>query len=426
MTLFQRSDYLLLFVLVLLLVACSSTAGAQTGAETMNNDQAMVITDFPTATIELPTATPLPPTETASPTPLPAMWIADYVPAAVVTGVTNELGDQVQITENRAAATMQLDVASETAVAEWVYALVAPFPMIYDGLAFADLQSAWSGDLATEPFTNFDLMMDDQTYEVFTQLWGEASAGAVQIVPTDELLQTTWENQPSWAIVPFENLDPQWKVLQIDGLSPVQKDFNPEAYPLTINFGLNADLGIPISPLTNRDPNKMTDIMLTGVTAMVRGTALTMERLGITYPGEDIAPLTRAVDFMHVNNEIPFTPDCPYPDLYPKLLVFCSDVDYLELLQSIGTDFVEVSGDHFGDHGPEGTLFTLDLYDEVGLPYYGGGRNLEDGRKPYLIEHNGNNIAILGCNAITMPQLMKSPLEQCPAISSGSKAKLPV
>ena len=205
--------------------------------------------------------------------------------------------------------------------------------------------------------------------------------------------------QPSWAIIPFEELNPQWKVLQIDGLSPIQKEFLPSDYPLTINFGLSADLGKPIAPIINRDPQKMTDIMLTGVTALVRGTALTMERKGITYPGEDIAPLTKSVDFMHVNNEIPFTPDCPFPDLYPEFLVFCSDVRYLELLTDIGTDFVEVSGDHFGDHGPEGTLFTLDLYDEVGLPYYGGGRDLEDGRKPFLIEHNGNKISILGCNA---------------------------
>ena len=187
-------------------------------------------------------------------------------------------------------------------------------------------------------------------------------------------------------------------MLQIDGISPIQKEFDPDNYPLTVGFTLSGDAN-QIDPISNYDPDKMSDIMLTGVTAMVRGTALTMERKGITYPGEDIAPLTTQVDFMHVNNEIPFTPDCPFPELYPQYLVFCSDMRYLELLEYIGTDFVEVSGDHFGDHGAEGTLFTLDLYDEIGLPYYGGGRDLEDGRQPLLIERNGNKIAILGCNA---------------------------
>jgi poly-gamma-glutamate synthesis protein (capsule biosynthesis protein) len=313
--------------------------------------------------------------------------------------VRHNLGDQVQLTADKSAATYQLAVNSDVPIATWVYALVAPFPTIYDGVTLNELLATWMGTLTTGPFADAKLMMDSSTYGIFTQLWGEAPTGVVQIVSTDELLQTAWEQQPSWAIVPFEYLDPKWKVLQIDGQSPIQKDFNPQTYPLAVSFGLNVDSGASISPLTNRDPAKITDILLTGVTALVRGTALTMERRGITYPGEDIAPITTAVDFMHVNNEIPFTPDCPFPDLYPELLVFCSDIDYLELLQYIGTDFVEVSGDHFGDHGPEGTLFTLDLYDEVGLPYYGGGRNLEDGRKPYFITHNGNKIAILGCNA---------------------------
>lgn len=367
-------------------------------------------TDTPSSTLpvtpypEPPTnepATPSPssPTELPSPTPLPALWVADYVPNVITDQVISEFGDQIQITEDQQVATWQLAIGGNEILADWIYVLVAPFPTIADGITTADLLAAWQRSLDVGPFAEIPLMMDEHTYRVFAQLWGEAFSGAVQIVASDKLLQSVWESQPSWAIIPFESLDPQWKVLQIDGISPIQKEFNPSEYPLTVNFGLSADSGKAVTPITNRDPAKMTDIMLTGVTALVRGTALTMERKGITHPGEDIAPFTNAVDFMHVNNEIPFTPDCPYPELYPEKLVFCSDVRYLELLEIIGTDFVEVSGDHFGDHGSEGTLFTLDMYDEVGWPYYGGGRDLEDGCQPLLIEHNGNKIAILGCNA---------------------------
>ena len=84
-----------------------------------------------------------------------------------------------------------------------------------------------------------------------------------------------------WGIIPFEQLDPQWKVVQMDGVSPIQKDFDPEVYPLTVGFALHGDAP-EIIPIRNRDPEKMTDLMLTGVTAMVRGTALTMERKGIS------------------------------------------------------------------------------------------------------------------------------------------------
>jgi hypothetical protein len=45
---------------------------------------------------------------------------------------------------------------------------------------------------------------------------------------------------------------------------------------------------------------------------------------------------------------------------------------------------------------------TLDIYDAHGLPYYGGGRNLEDGRKPLAMEVNGNKIMFIGCNYKTI------------------------
>ncbi len=41
---------------------------------------------------------------------------------------------------------------------------------------------------------------------------------------------------------------------------------------------------------------------------------------------------------------------------------------------------------------------TLDMYKQRGWLYYGGGANLEEGRKALLIENNGNKIAFIGCN----------------------------
>jgi poly-gamma-glutamate synthesis protein (capsule biosynthesis protein) len=363
-------------------------------------------------TLVIPTDTPRP-VQTGSPTPespnavpdtptletatlVPALWAPEIIPEEIIAHVSESY--QIDITSNQQLATIMLDLDGQNPDARWIYVLAAPFPTTYDGVTQADLLGAWSGNLETGSFTGIPLQMDQQTYTLFSTIWGKPPPESVQVIPREELLNSAWENMPSWAIIPFEQLDPRWKVLQIDGISPIKKGFDPESYPLTVGFSLRGnDSQINIS--SNYDPNKLSDVMLTGVTAMVRGTALTMERKGITYPGEDIAPITTQVDFMHVNNEIPFTPDCPYPELYPQYLVFCSDVRYLELLENIGTDFIELSGDHFGDHGSEGTLFTLDLYDEAGLPYYGGGRDLEDGRKPYLIEHHGNKIAILGCNA---------------------------
>jgi poly-gamma-glutamate synthesis protein (capsule biosynthesis protein) len=123
-----------------------------------------------------------------------------------------------------------------------------------------------------------------------------------------------------------------------------------------------------------------------------------MERDGITTPAEYIGGWMRGADIAHVSNEIPFWPKCPFPDPQQPGLRFCSSPRYMKLLEEIGTDVVELTGDHFADWGPEATLYTLEMYRERGWPYYGGGENLEDGRKPALFEHNGNRIAFLGCN----------------------------
>ena len=68
-------------------------------------------------------------------------------------------------------------------------------------------------------------------------------------------------------------------------------------------------------------------------------------------------------------------------------------------METIGTDVVELTGDHFGDQGPEAMLYTLEMYNQRGWPYYGGGADRTDAQKPVLFDHNGNKIAFLGCNA---------------------------
>jgi poly-gamma-glutamate synthesis protein (capsule biosynthesis protein) len=79
-------------------------------------------------------------------------------------------------------------------------------------------------------------------------------------------------------------------------------------------------------------------------------------------------------------------------------LRFCSDPDYIALLEEVGTDIVELTGDHFGDWGPEAMRYTLEMYEQRGWTYYGGGYDRKDARQARLIEHNGNKIAFIGCN----------------------------
>ena len=137
------------------------------------------------------------------------LWAADYIPAEIAAYTASAY--RVGITSDKHNATMILDVEGEDSTIQWTYVLVAPFPAIPDGVAESDLLDAWQGNPRTGPFAGIPLLMDQDTYHVFSMLWGTPPPDVVQVTPADDLLQTAWENQPSWAIITFEQLEPRWK-----------------------------------------------------------------------------------------------------------------------------------------------------------------------------------------------------------------------
>ncbi|MBK9604400.1 MAG: hypothetical protein IPO36_21585 [Anaerolineales bacterium] len=103
----------------------------------------------------------------------------------------------------------------------------------------------------------------------FTALWGGApAAGTVQVVPADQLLDAAWNQMPAWAIIPFEQIEPKWKVLTIDGQSPIQKSFDSIIYPLTVTYRLTCSEPCQVPDeldfsYQNRDPDKLATVILT-------------------------------------------------------------------------------------------------------------------------------------------------------------------
>jgi len=306
--------------------------------------------------------------------------------------------EAVRPSANQRDAHATVAVGEGAIVARWVYALVTPFPTLLDEVNLDLLQRVWAGH-SLGPFDSSPILMTPETLAVFEAWWGEAANNRVELLDAEDLLEAAWADQPSWAIIPFEALEPRWKVLAVEGQSPLWKDFHPEEYALSVPISLLSESTLPELPtISNRDPNKLTTVITTGVTALVRATAWEMERKGITYPAEDIGELLREADLTHVSNEVPFTEDCPPPNPAQRTLIFCSDARYIELLEEIGTDIVELTGDHFNDWTEEAMLFTLDMYKERDWPYYGGGANIEEAKESLLLEHNGNLIAFVGCN----------------------------
>ena len=358
-------------------------------------------------------ATPSPaPTTTPTPSPTPApvlLGAAPGVPPELVAAAralaTAQPGDFAW-SDAPASATVTLAVGEGEPLATWVYAAAAPFPTITDAVSLVALRDAWQG---AGPWP---LLLPEPVAQTFTRVWG-APAADVQVVSATDLVDRLWAEQPARTILPFPRLEPRLKVLALgagsESRSPLAPAFDPAGYPLALTVGATgpaAEVGRLLAawdgPTTNRRNDQLTQVALTGPSGLGRTVADRMAQYGPTYPGEEVAPVLRAADIAHLSNEVPFAPDCP-PSQPPETTRFCAPPAYFELIEYVGVDVNEMTGNHVNDWGEPNLHFTLDLYHDAGVATFGGGRDLEAAREPLRLEHNGNRIAFVGCNPVGPP-----------------------
>lgn len=364
-------------------------------------------TVVPTAVLPPPPPTPLlahaellPLTVTAVPAPI-LISAQTAVPSDLRTHARRIAASQPDrfrwVTEPE-TADVQLTVDGGTPLATWVYAVAAPFPTIADEVTMADLMAAWY--LRTS-----SLILPAEEAATIEWLLGP-SATAVQTAPLSELVNAVWAEQPSLTILPFHQLEPRLKLMRLDGVSLLDPAQEMDAYPLQVQISVQGAetavarfLAAWDGSTSNRDPAKMSRIAMTGVTALVRATAYQMELNGVSYPGTAVASILTSADIAHVSNEVSFAATCPYPDPIGGT-TFCSRDSYFQLLQDIGVDVVELTGNHLNDWGRENLLHTLEMYAAAGMQTFGGGRDLAHAAQPLLLTHNGNRIAFVGCNPV--------------------------
>lgn len=394
------SFYSLFVILSLLLSAC----GIALVQPTPPTSTPVLATELP----QVPTATEIVATPEATPTPVaPSVWIDPRLPEEILENLA-DLPTLIQVT-NKEEALLSLTIDTEEATSSWIYALAAPFATVTDDVSVESLIAFWQKN---DEFPARVLVMPPAIFDSLKARYGNP-LGDVHPLAESNLLNYIQTHQDAWAIVPFEKLEPQWKVISLDENSPIRKDFILEKYPLFVKIGWDegpqeiseaeyeiANQVVSSVPATNRQADNLTTVILTGVTAMTRATAKEMELYGVLSPAASIGELMREADIAHVSNEVPFASNCPPPQWQQEEdLVFCSDDKYIALMREIGTDVVELTGDHFSDYGPEAMFHTLEMYDAEGWPYYGGGKDINQAREALKISHNGNKIAFLGCNA---------------------------
>jgi poly-gamma-glutamate synthesis protein (capsule biosynthesis protein) len=146
------------------------------------------------------------------------------------------LGPAVEIVEQAQADSLQIVPGGASPIGQWTYAVVAPFPTVRDAMGLTELRSVWGSTEANRP----PVYASAETVAAMQPVLGEPGVNVRTIDNLATMLDSAWEARPSLAIVPFESLEPRWKVLELDGRSPVRKDFDPATYPLQASYGLTA------------------------------------------------------------------------------------------------------------------------------------------------------------------------------------------
>ncbi len=379
-----------------LLAACTPTASPlATGQPTMPG---------PTAT-PVPSATPALKPVTVALAGLPEAYAAPLRAALAGIQSVADGGTErpVGIADSADQATVRLALVplpvAQNPLAERFYAVVVPFPTITDDIALDELRGRWSGVSGK----GILYVTQDAADDLVAVLGSDRNA---EIVSAEEMLVRLEAAPHAAGILPFDRLDPRFKVLTVDGVNVLDNHLDAKTYPLAVGVAVEGPdaallagrLAAAIQPRTNRDPSKLTTLIMTGVTAMTRMTALRMEQHGYTYPAEIISATLRAADITHVSNEVPFIPGCKV-DPTPGNLTMCSDTTYWAALEAIGTDIVGLSGNHVNDFGTEGARTSLNWYRSNHIPIYGSGMNAAEACAPLMWEHNGNTFAFLAALA---------------------------
>lgn len=139
----------------------------------------------------------------------------------------------------------------------------------------------------------------------------------------------------------------------------------------------------------------------TGVTAITRAmtTALNGKAGGRgSYFADKIKDFLSSKDLTHISNEISFDDNCKGGT---NTVSLCADWRALDSITAIGTDIIELTGNHNNDYSMKDNIATINKYKEMNFKTFGGGLNEEEAAKPLELDEKGQKITMLGYNYST-------------------------
>ncbi len=330
------------------------------------------------------------------------IWINDELLLEDINEIKNN--NRFEIVNNRDEANFWIENSHENEmhqpiIFQKLFVLSVPYTQLRTDITKSDLSNLIM-DAEIEPKARIWIKPEDFNY--IQVLYIDLDLNRF-IVSKD--LPTDCEPDFCWRINSFDDIEPFWKVIQIDDNYPLHTDFEIEKYPLVYHLEVtsNPDLLVDKNPNTfigidNFEKELITSVILTGTSAFVRNIALKIEENGLSFPIINLSEILSSADVTHISNEVPFYTKCPPAIPLRKEMRFCSDPKYIQILKDIGVDIVELTGNHLLDWGPDAMNETLKIYRSNDVSYYGGGMDFNEASKPFTKSINGNNLVFLGCN----------------------------
>lgn len=134
----------------------------------------------------------------------------------------------------------------------------------------------------------------------------------------------------------------------------------------------------------------------TGVTALTRRTGTVLNTIGNEKYLELIKSAIGNPDILHISNEVSMQTNCDYSSMKMK---FATSSKHFEILELLGADIIELTGNHNLDVGTLAYETTHNWYKEHGMKTFGGGITPSEAAAPMIITlKDKKKIAWIGFN----------------------------
>jgi len=228
----------------------------------------------------------------------------------------------------------------------------------------------------------------------------------------EEVLKEVINSTTFVAIIPFESLTPEYKVISINNQSPLQKNFNKITYPLTDSYWIksdNSELSTNLQRIIqqslgkeNYDSNKLNDVIITGNSAIgARSQYIQLtdpeNNQDPIYPIRGIADTLRNASISHISNDSSFADNCTQSTTASSL---CGLPESIDQLIFAGIDIVGMTGEHIMDAGRTPFEKTLKLYQANNIKYFAAGYNYNEAHTAQIMDLGNLKIAFLGFNFV--------------------------